>query len=149
MRKLSKLVLSPIFALAASSVAIAQTNQTQQKGNEPSSAKADNPVVVVTTYTISQANGCWATLFDEVNHKGPSLTVMGPAKFANLRTNGGDNWEGRIDSVTVGPKATLIMYGGENFTDKDFQFGASTKTADLSHIPQFDTIESLEITCTK
>lgn len=149
MRKFSKLLLSQLFVLAAASTAFAQSNQTQQKGNTTNQAKADNPIVVVTTYTISQANGCWATLFDEVNYKGPSLTVMGPAKFANLRMNGGDNWEGRIDSVTVGPKATLTMYGGENFTDKDFQFGANTKTADLSHIPEFDTIESLEITCAR
>lgn len=143
--KKSFLLLSSFFALALPSFAQTKTESKQKQTQQ--TQKSNEPVLVLTTVTVSQSTGCWATLFDENNFKGDSLTLMGDNQLPNLRMKDGSSWEGRIDSVAVGPKADLVLYGKENYKDVDSGFGPGTKTADLDHLPIGDSVESLKIAC--
>jgi len=59
----------------------------------------------------------------------------------------GSDWEGDIDSVEVGPNATLTMYDDENYADDARELTPNTRVADL-HQALFDEgIESLKLTC--
>lgn len=124
------------------------SSQTQSTSSSTSNtADAKQPVLVLTTIEVPQSSGCWATIYDGLNFQGRSLTLMGANQLNNLLLSDGTNWEGQIDSLIVGPKAQLTLYGNENYKDTDHVFGANTKTADLEKLPIGDDIESLKIAC--
>lgn len=53
---------------------------------------------------------CWADFFDEPQYAGKHLLVQGPAKLENLSDVGGENWDKRIHSLKVGPKAKITVF---------------------------------------
>lgn len=61
-------------------------------------------------------NGCWAEFFDESQYAGAHFRLEGPAQLVNLHNVQGENWDLRIDSLKVGPKAEVTVF--ENFNYK-------------------------------
>ncbi|MGR9107091.1 MAG: beta/gamma crystallin domain-containing protein [Gammaproteobacteria bacterium] len=59
--------------------------------------------------------GCWADFYEFSNYVGPVIRIEGPAELESLRNVQGSNWESKIDSMVVGPKARVWLYENPNF----------------------------------
>jgi hypothetical protein len=64
---------------------------------------------------LSFTAGCWADFYEFPNYVGPVIRIEGPAELANLRNFQGSNWESKIDSMVVGPKARVWLYENLDF----------------------------------
>jgi hypothetical protein len=106
------------------------------------------PVVVsITTVTFAESTGCWAKIFDGRNFTGRALTLLGDQSLANLEFPVGNDWEGDIDSLEVGPKAKLVLFKDENFADKQRALQPNEKVSDLHKNIFSEGVESLRLTC--
>jgi len=115
---------------------------------------------------------CWGEFFQESQYRGKSFRLQGPVQLANLRSTAGENWESRIESLVVGPKAKVTVFENNNFQmtlkamekypellqslgltekdameDKELIFIAGSKIHDLSDFNYRNKIRSLKIDC--
>jgi Beta/Gamma crystallin len=58
---------------------------------------------------------CWGDFFEEPQYGGKHLLLKGPAKLESLNKVEGENWEKRIHSIKVGPKARVTVYQNPRF----------------------------------
>lgn len=156
-----------VSALAASSVALAQggnannaqssNTASQQAGSnaKQKNANGQGPVVVLVPLTFANnpdlSNGCWARLYGDTNYGGDMLTLTGPIMIPeNVSSAGGMDFGRNFDSVAVGRNAKLVVYTGENYTDRAATFSAGQKVPDLGNtMGFFQEIESVKLTCSK
>ena len=110
------------------------------------------PLVLLVPVEISNKaleGGCWAQFYDERNFKGDMLTVVGPASIGSLDKGSGRQFKKSIDSLVLGPKATLKIYEHQLFKDKSVEFAANSKEAGLIKKLGFSgRIQSLQLQCT-
>ncbi len=122
--------------------------------------------------TSAIASDCWVELYQENDYTGAHIRLNGPVRMANLRDVQGENWESRIDSLKVGPKANLKVYENTDFKltlkemakypdllkslglteqdaleDSERIFIANSKIHDLSDFNFHNKIKSLVIDC--
>lgn len=64
---------------------------------------------------FAKDSGCWAEFYEFAQMIGDKFRVEGPAKLSNLKNVENENWESRIDSIVVGPKAEVTVYENINF----------------------------------
>ncbi|MGR9074081.1 MAG: beta/gamma crystallin domain-containing protein [Gammaproteobacteria bacterium] len=64
---------------------------------------------------MAKENLCWAEFYEYAQYIGEKLRLEGPIKLPSLRNVNGENWESRIDSLVVGPKAKVVIYENPNF----------------------------------
>ncbi len=64
---------------------------------------------------VAKENDCWVDFYEYAEFIGDHLRLEGPLKMANLRDVQGQNWERKIDSLIVGPKAKVTLYENANF----------------------------------
>jgi hypothetical protein len=121
----------------------------------PAAPVADNqpqPVVMLVPVEISNKAleaGCWAQFYDERNFKGDILTVVGPAQLDSMDKGSGRQFKRSIDSLVLGPKATLKVFEHQLFKDRSVNFAANSKEAGLNSKLGFGgRIESLQLDCT-
>lgn len=123
-------------------------NAMAQKNTSNNKASTDSPVVMtVTTVTFAESTGCWLRIHDGHNFTGRTLTLLGDQSLPNLEFPAGNDWEGDIDSVEVGPKATAVLYQDENYLQKKRELKAGEKVADLHKSIFAEGVESLRLTC--
>ena len=67
------------------------------------------------TSVYAKNKECWVDLYDDTQFKGKTVRLQGPTKFANLLHVQGSNWDKKIESLVVGPKAKLIVFENKNF----------------------------------
>ena len=116
--------------------------------------------------------GCWADFFEGTQYAGKHFLLEGPAELENLKNVNGENWDLRIDSIKVGPKATVTVFENPNFkmtlkemakypelmhslgvTEKDIKedseliFNANAKIHDLSDFNFHKKVKSLKVKC--
>ncbi|MFZ2452660.1 MAG: beta/gamma crystallin domain-containing protein [Methylovulum miyakonense] len=58
---------------------------------------------------------CWAEFFQESQYGGEHFRLEGAVQLENLTNVQGENWASRIDSLKVGPKATVTVFENTNF----------------------------------
>jgi len=58
---------------------------------------------------------CWADFFEESQYKGKHVLVSGPAQYENLNKLNGEDWNQRIHSIKVGPKARVTIFQNPKF----------------------------------
>lgn len=63
------------------------------------------------------AGDCWLDIYDQTDFKGKHVRIEGPAELASLAKLDGENWDNRIDSLAVGPKAQVLAYRQESFKE--------------------------------
>jgi hypothetical protein len=96
---------------------------------------------------------CWAHIYDDRNFDATddNFLICGPGKWPNLRNLSRAtkfNWGDEIESIRVGPKATVTVWIGEQYTGASRVFGPGTQNNNLRTIPGLsDNISSIEITC--
>ena len=63
----------------------------------------------------AEDKGCWADFFEESQYKGKHVLVNGPARHENLTKLNNEDWNQRIHSIKVGPKAKVTVYQNPKF----------------------------------
>lgn len=63
----------------------------------------------------AEGNDCWAKFFDGVDYGGKNFYVEGPKQLENLNNISGENWDKRIHSLKVGPKAKITVFQNPRF----------------------------------
>lgn len=106
--------------------------------------------VDVAARDASTKSGCWAKIYDGENYMGDTLTLAGPISLADMTGPFGLNWDDRVNSIEIGPKATLTVFDNEGFRDQVAQFKSGQKVADISKkLGFFDEFASIRMTCSK
>ena len=96
-------------------------------------------------------NGCWIHIWEDENYEDDNDVIYGPGKWNNMRNLPGANkgdWGDEIDSLKIGPKATVTVWEDENFGDNSQTYGPNTEKTNLRGNPDMgDQIDSMEIKC--
>ena len=69
----------------------------------------------LSTNSYAKNDDCWADLYVDTEFAGKTIRLQGPIKLANLLKVQGENWDKKIESLVVGPKATLTVFENQNF----------------------------------
>ena len=64
---------------------------------------------------FAKSTNCWVDFYDDAMYKGNTFRVTGPARLKNLSNINGANWDKRIESIIIGPNATLTVFENKNF----------------------------------
>lgn len=67
------------------------------------------------TFSYAADKECWVDFFDGTQYAGKHLLLEGPTKLETLSRVNGENWEKRIHSLKVGPKAKVTVYQNPRF----------------------------------
>jgi len=67
-----------------------------------------------TTSVYAKKSGCWAEFYEDAQFKGNSFRLQGPAYKRNLNKVQGENWDKKIESILIGPKATVTVFENKN-----------------------------------
>lgn len=126
-----------------------QTSSSQQKSGQE--AEAVVLLVPVDVTTQNQANkGCWARIYDRENYTGDMLTLVGPVQLADMSGPYGLDWDDRVNSIQVGPQATVTVFDDPLWQERVAQFKPNQKQADLSErLGFFDEFGSVSVTCNR
>lgn len=92
---------------------------------------------------------CWVEIFEDDNYDrdDPRLQVQGPAEFASLKDLKGRNWNDDIESVIVGPGATVKAYKNKDFKGTEVAFTSNQRIPDLGKLDMANEIESMKVMC--
>jgi hypothetical protein len=92
---------------------------------------------------------CWIEVFDDSEYDAddPHVTIQGPAEFATLKDVNGRDWSNDIESVIVGPSATVHAFKEKDFRGPEIAFTPGQRVPKLSKLDMSNTIESMKITC--
>jgi hypothetical protein len=113
------------------------------------------PTVTSTPTTTASAekavSRCYVQIFEDENYQDSSDVIYGPGRWNNMRglpgANKGD-WGDQIDSLKVGPGATVTVWEDENFSDNSQTYSPGTERTNLRGNPDMgDQIDSMEIKC--
>lgn len=106
--------------------------------------------IAVAAKDNSMKSGCWARIYSGPNYTGDTLTLTGPVSLADMSGPFGLNWDDKVDSLEMGPKATLTVFDNEGFRDQVGLFKPGQKVADISkRLGFFDEFASVRLSCAK
>ena len=79
-----------------------------------------SPLIVIVTmmWALNAFAGdkdCWGDFFEESDYKGKHFLIEGATKLENLNNVNGENWDKRIHSIKIGPKAKVTVYQNPRF----------------------------------
>jgi hypothetical protein len=97
--------------------------------------------------TVDKA--CYAEIFEDsdFDKDDPNVRIQGPAQITNLKDYSGRNWNNEIESIIVGPNATMKVYSDKDFKGIEVVLPANKRVAELSEVNMSDEIESINLTC--
>lgn len=78
-------------------------------------------VFVVMLLSLAASNAyaeekeCWVNFFEHAQYEGKRLYIEGPSQLENLNKVNGEDWNQRIHSIKVGPKAKVTVYQNPRF----------------------------------
>ena len=153
--------MSPIRHVFTSAVFLALTGVSQAETvivqpSTPAPAQRDtiivqpgNRAVVVKPGDPALADGCWAEIFEDndFDQKDAHVILKGPFEAASLKDLAGRNWSKDIESLIMGPRATMYAYKDRDFKDTEVVFGPNQRVKELSEVKLANKIESLKILC--
>lgn len=73
--------------------------------------------VLISSGSVAYAKNkdCWADFYEDAEFKGKHFRLTGPIKLQSLNKVNKENWDKRIESVLIGPKATVTVFENKNF----------------------------------
>ena len=97
--------------------------------------------------TVDKA--CYAEIFEDndFDKDDPHVRIQGPAQIANLKDYSGRNWNNEIESIIVGPNATMRVYSDKDFKGIEVVLPANKRVAELSVVNMGNEIESIKLSC--
>lgn len=92
---------------------------------------------------------CWVEIYEDDNYDkdDPHIQLQGPAEFASLKDLQGRNWSNDIESLIVGPGATVKAYKDKDFKGTEISFTSNQRVPDLGKLDMANEIESMRISC--
>ncbi len=130
--------------------------QGASSGASGGAKQAAPPTVVmmvpiqVASQNAAMKQGCWAKVYDRENYIGDSLTLIGSVGLPDMDVNGpfGLNWDDKVNSIELGPRARVLVYDNENYLDPVAEFKPGQRVADISkRMGFFDEFASVRIDC--
>ncbi|MEP6889017.1 MAG: beta/gamma crystallin domain-containing protein [Nitrospirales bacterium] len=93
--------------------------------------------------------GCWVEIYEDDNYDkdDPHLQIQGPAEFASLKDLKGRNWNNDIESLIVGPNATVKAYKDKDYKGTEIAFTSNQRVPNLSKLDMSNEIESMKVSC--
>ena len=126
-------------------------SNTQTPGTPPTTANSNQPASPTGT---ANCGDCWVHVFDDKNYDvtDDNHMICGPGKWANLRNLSGavkPIWGDEIESLKVGPKATVIVWTDENYAGmtQTYSPGSAIPSLKATTPGLSDNISSIEIKC--
>ena len=113
---------------------------------------AVNPTVQAADLELQVVDkDCWIEIFEDTKYDmdDPHVKIMGPGEFASLKDLSGRDWNNDVDSIIVGPNATVWAYKDKDFKGTELAFTPGQRVPDLSKLKMGNDIESLKIKCGK
>lgn len=106
-------------------------------------------LAIPTPLRAPNPNGCYATVYERPSFDGAGDVLNGPAKLSTLErlpSTNEPNWNRRIRSLRVGPRAAVTAYVETSFKGHSQRFGPATEHPQLE--PALSSrIQSLEVAC--
>lgn len=98
---------------------------------------------------LKHDNKCWAEIYmnSEFNKNGPRLLLVGPHELATLKGLNDQNWDNDIESIIIGPEASMIAYEDPDFGGRTLIVAPNQTLASLSDAQMKNDIESLRLSC--
>ena len=92
---------------------------------------------------------CWIEIFDDTKYdeNNPHLLLQGPKDYATLKGLQGKDWNDDIESIIVGPGATIRAYKERDFKGPEIVFASGQRIPKLSKLDMSNEIESMKIAC--
>ena len=141
------------YLLIASAVALGACANTSTPITT-ATATADNrpdPTILLVPIRVEDpalASGCWAQFYTGRDFKGDMLTLVGPAEVQSMDRGTARQLKRDIDSVSVGPRATLQVYEHAMFRDHTVNFPANSREGGLTRKLGFGgRIEAMKLNC--
>lgn len=140
-----------VLTLSLASLLACQPSGSNTK-TQPGATQGASPTSSTNTTSATRTdNPCYVHIWEDENFQDNNDVIYGPGKWNNMRglpgANKGD-WGDEIDSLKVGPAATVIVWEDENFGDNSQTYGPGTEKTNLRGDPDMgDTIDSMEIKC--
>ena len=142
--------LSHTAVLAAALLAVNPSYSQQPPDATPKESELILMLVPIEISSPAMQAGCWAQLYDERGFKGDTFTMAGPIVIASTDKASGRQMRRNIDSLMIGPKATLTVFEHRMFKDRSVSFGPNAKEPGLIKKLGFrGRIESLKLDCLK
>ncbi|VTU26770.1 hypothetical protein H4CHR_01861 [Variovorax sp. PBS-H4] len=140
-RTLLPLCAAALLALGACS----STPTATTAANQP------DPTILLVPVQVSDpalSSGCWAQFYSKRNFEGDMLTLVGPAQVMSMDNGTARQLKRDIDSVSVGPRATLQVYEHAMFRDKTVSFPPNSREGGLIRKLGFGgRIEAMKLSC--
>ncbi|MEJ8826570.1 hypothetical protein WKW80_31895 [Variovorax humicola] len=115
-------------------------------------ANQPDPTILLIPVQVNDpalATGCWAQFYSDRDFQGDMATLVGPAVIETVDKDSAKALKRAIDSVSVGPKATLQVYEHSMFRDRTATFAPNTRAGGLVQRLGFGgRIESMKLSCT-
>jgi len=107
------------------------------------------PAVAATETQQEMAKNCWVDVFDDTKYEAddPHTRISGPIELSSLKNLNGKNWNNDIQSVIVGPDATVRAYKDKDFKGTEIAFAPGQRVPDLSKLDMSNDIESMKVAC--
>lgn len=114
--------------------------------------RMDDPKNIVGTSEVEVQvvdQNCWVELYEdtEFDMDDPHVRLKGPFEAGSLEALAGTNWNDEIQSLIVGPSATVFAYEDTGFTGTEVVFVANQKVGELDELNMSDDIESIKVQC--
>ena len=158
--------ISAIVACRASAPTTNQTSVTPPNQPAASASNSNEQAASAPGATAANANqaaaapgtaacpDCWVHVFDDKNFDvtDDNHMICGPGKWANLRNLAGaikPSWGDEIESLRVGPRATVMVWAAENYTGTPLTLnpGSAIPSLKATNPTLSDNISSIEIRC--
>jgi hypothetical protein len=144
-RLLLALGTAATLALAACGTTSTSSSSTTTAANQP-----DPTILLVPIQVTDRAlqSGCWAQFYSKRNFEGDMMTLVGPAQIMSMDNGTARQLKREIDSVSVGPKATLQVYEHAMFRDRAVTIGPNSREGGLiSKLGFGGRIEAMKLSC--
>ena len=92
---------------------------------------------------------CWVEIYDDDKYDANDAHVKleGAQTHATLNDLAGRNWNDDIESLIVGPNATVKAYAKKDFQGTEIGFTPNQKVPDLAELNMANEIESMKVIC--
>jgi hypothetical protein len=130
----------------------ANSQSGKQGGKKDDETIVEVPVLVMVPMQVSNdltmSEGCWVKMYDKKDYQGDNLLLVGPVNMPVMVGPFGFNWENKVRSLELGPKANLTIFDNRNFRDEDKFIGADAKIPNMSKkMGLFDDFRSMMLSC--
>ena len=98
---------------------------------------------------LKHDNKCWAEIYmnADFDTNGPRLLLVGPHELPTLKGLNDLNWDNDIESIVLGPEATMVVYEHPEFAGRALILAANQSIGNLTEAQMKNEIESLRLDC--